>query len=168
MFIFISPSRYQPEVELPSVGCAQQYVGKSQSCMPQDPPKYVVEAKQDPPEYVVEAIVGKRREGLGKKKGTKYLIRWEGYGEADDTWESTDNLANALEKVDKYERDLHVTELSSRCTPVAVASTPALQHTAGTAAIAAPAAAVAENLSTKESSVTAKGSTATGAFPYNP
>ena len=66
--------------------------------------------KEEEPEYVVEAIVDKRVEGSGRYKDTQYLVRWEGFGEADDTWESIKNLANVLAKVDKFESVLRAKE----------------------------------------------------------
>jgi hypothetical protein len=32
----------------------------------------------------------------------KYLVRWKGYGEGEDTWEPAKNLANAKAKVDEF------------------------------------------------------------------
>ena len=45
--------------------------------------------------YQVEAIV--------EKSGSKYQVRWEGFGPADDTLEPRENLENAEEMVTAYE-----------------------------------------------------------------
>jgi hypothetical protein len=50
-------------------------------------------------EYEVGEIIGK----LVTSKGLKYLVRWEGYGPDDATWERLTDLEGALEEVEKYE-----------------------------------------------------------------
>ncbi len=45
-------------------------------------------------EFEVEAILDKREERDGKKWVTKYLIKWKGYPDEDNTWEPEDNLQN--------------------------------------------------------------------------
>ena len=47
--------------------------------------------KQKESEYEVEKLVDKRVVGREANKSTQYLVRWKGYGEADDTWESVKN-----------------------------------------------------------------------------
>ena len=49
--------------------------------------------------FEVAAIVGKKRVG----RGWRYLVRWEGYGPDDDTWEPLSNLGGCQELVDAYE-----------------------------------------------------------------
>jgi len=50
-------------------------------------------------EFKVKKILNKRvvRE--------KFLVRWKGYMAEEDTWESRENLENAKELVDKFERE---------------------------------------------------------------
>ena len=54
-------------------------------------------------EYEVEKLVDKRVVGGGAN------VRWKGYGEADDTWESVKNLGNVLIKVGAFEKALAAT-----------------------------------------------------------
>jgi len=49
-------------------------------------------------EWEVEKILNSRQRH-GKNK---YLVRWKGYTQGDDTWESEDNLQNAGEKLQEY------------------------------------------------------------------
>ena len=43
--------------------------------------------------YPVEKLVGHRK---GKGGRLEFLVRWEGYGEADDSWEPRSNLEGSL------------------------------------------------------------------------
>ena len=52
-------------------------------------------------DYVVEAILNH----MDTKNGRKYLIRWDGYGSDDDTWEKAANL-NCPKLLAKYTRSL--------------------------------------------------------------
>ena len=65
---------------------------------PSDPPP--IDAEQN--RYEVEKILDKMVFARGKGKCTKYLIRWSGYGEKDDTWENVKNL-NCDELIQEYE-----------------------------------------------------------------
>jgi len=49
-------------------------------------------------EWEVEKILDSRQRH-GKNK---YLIKWKGYTQGDDTWEPEDNLQNAGEKLQEY------------------------------------------------------------------
>ena len=52
-------------------------------------------------EWKVERILNKRKV-QGKDK---YLVRWKGFTAEEDTWESRENLENAMELVEEFERE---------------------------------------------------------------
>ena len=52
-------------------------------------------------EWEVERILNKRKV-QGKNK---YLVRWKGFTVEGDTWESKENLENAIELVEEFERE---------------------------------------------------------------
>ena len=60
------------------------------------PPVEVVGEK----EYEVEEILD-RQERRGK---TKYLVKWKGYTVEENTWVGLENLKNAMEKVEEFEK----------------------------------------------------------------
>ncbi|ETW75306.1 hypothetical protein HETIRDRAFT_243116, partial [Heterobasidion irregulare TC 32-1] len=51
-------------------------------------------------EFEVEKVVGARR--FGRWKTLQYLIKWRGYPESDNSWESADNVTNAKEAVAEF------------------------------------------------------------------
>ena len=56
-------------------------------------------------EYEVEKILDKRQ----RKGGMEYLVKWKNFDDPDDnTWEPSDNLGDAEEKIKKFEKDLEV------------------------------------------------------------
>ena len=62
--------------------------------------------------YTAERIMAER---VSPADGTRqFLVRWEGYTEADDTWEPMGNLNNAIRHVKKYERELKAKAEKSR------------------------------------------------------
>jgi len=62
------------------------------------PQPMVIEREE---EWEVERIMNKR-----KVRGReKYLVRWKGCTAEEDTWESRENLKNAMELVEEFERD---------------------------------------------------------------
>ena len=65
--------------------------------------------EQDELFYNVESIVASKR--VGRK--VKYRVRWEGYTEQDDTWETIENLRNTIQAV----RDYHAAHPRAVCDP---------------------------------------------------
>jgi len=49
-------------------------------------------------EYIVEEVLSSR---MFQRK-LQYLVKWEGYGVEDNTWEYSENLNNAQEKVVEF------------------------------------------------------------------
>ena len=65
------------------------------------PPTGTLEGDEDT-EYVVEGILDHR----GSGRNRKYLVKWEGYHEDENTWEPISHLTNARDMVKEYERTL--------------------------------------------------------------
>jgi hypothetical protein len=63
------------------------------------PAEQEVAAAEDSPEYEVEAVVNK----MTTRSGTRYKVRWAGYGPDDDTWESEEALSGCQEAISAYE-----------------------------------------------------------------
>jgi len=63
------------------------------------PPKLVIIKGEE--EFEVEKIINKR---IVQEK-EKFLVRWKGYTAEADTWESRENLENARELVEEFERE---------------------------------------------------------------
>ena len=61
------------------------------------PPSVEVEGEK---EYEVEEILD-RQERRGK---TRYLVKWKGYTVEENTWEELENLKNAREKIEEFEK----------------------------------------------------------------
>lgn len=56
-------------------------------------------------EYVVDQILNRRlRNNVPNPKDTdyEYLVSWEGYGEAENTWEPYENLARCASKLEDF------------------------------------------------------------------
>ena len=62
------------------------------------PPKPVIIKGEE--EFEVEKIINKRM----VRGREKFLVRWKGYTVEEDTWESRENLENAKELVEEFER----------------------------------------------------------------
>ena len=56
--------------------------------------------EESEPEYTVSRIIDRRRSRHGH---TEFRVRWTGFSESHDTWETRMNLANALAKVQQFE-----------------------------------------------------------------
>jgi hypothetical protein len=63
--------------------------------MPPPPDPVTVEGKE---EYEVDHI----RDSKVFGRTLKYLVRWTGYGEGEDTWEPAKNLAHSPDKVSEF------------------------------------------------------------------
>src|SRR5882724_1912113 len=50
------------------------------------------------PEYNVEEVLAARKRG----KGIQYLVKWEDYGDEENTWEPRRNLENAREAIEDF------------------------------------------------------------------
>lgn len=65
------------------------------------PPPVEMEGADDPaPQYEIERLLDKR---ISRGK-VQYLVKWQGYGPADNVWYNMDDLANARDLVDEYEQ----------------------------------------------------------------
>ena len=53
-------------------------------------------------EFEVEEIINHRKRRRGRKTTIEYLICWKGYPAHEMTWEPTENVKNALEKITEY------------------------------------------------------------------
>jgi len=62
------------------------------------PPKLVIIKGEE--EFEIEKIINKRTV-RGKEK---FLVRWKGYTVEEDTWENRENLENAKELIEEFER----------------------------------------------------------------
>ena len=49
-------------------------------------------------EFEVESIAGIKKEG----SGFKFLVRWKGYSESDNTWEPFDNVTNSRQLLKQF------------------------------------------------------------------
>ena len=52
-------------------------------------------------EYEVEEIL----DGQERRGKTRYLVKWKGYTVEENTWEGLENLKNAMEKVEEFEKE---------------------------------------------------------------
>ena len=79
-------------------------ISRVQLCKPQveeqkkTPPKLVIIEGEE--EFEVEKIINKRT----VREKEKFLVRWKRYMAEEDTWESRENLENAKELVEEFER----------------------------------------------------------------
>ena len=87
--------------ELSDTCCASPIVGRCQN--PPLPPE-LVDGKE---EYVVEKILTSR---MFQRK-LQYLVKWEGYGIEENTWEYSENLNHVPEKVTEF----HTKNLGAPC-----------------------------------------------------
>ena len=58
-------------------------------------------------EYEVEEILDKQE----RREKTKYLVKWKGYTVEENTWEGLENLKNAMEKIEEFEKEIFEEEI---------------------------------------------------------
>jgi len=76
----------------------RRYVGQVEGQRKEQPAPVIIEGEE---EWEVEQILNKR-----KVKGKdKYLVRWKGFTAELNTWEERENLENAKEAVEEFERE---------------------------------------------------------------
>jgi len=87
--------RIHPVVNVSQV---RRYKSQVEGQRKEAPQPVVIEGEE---EWEVEKIMNKR-----KVRGRdKYLVRWKGCTVEEDTWESRENLKNAMELVEEFERE---------------------------------------------------------------
>jgi len=95
------------ELELPStvkihpvvnVSRIHRYVGQVEGQKKKQPLPVIIEGKE---EWEVERILNKRQV-RGKDK---YLVYWKGFTAESDTWEGRENLKNAKEAIEEFEKE---------------------------------------------------------------
>jgi len=95
------------KLELPStvkihpvvnVSRVRQYVGQVEGKRKEQPAPVIIEGEE---EWEVERILNKR----WVRGKDKYLVRWKGFTAESNTWEGRENLENAKEAVEEFERE---------------------------------------------------------------
>jgi len=95
------------ELELPStikihlvvnVSRIQRYIGQVEGQRKEQPAPVVIEGEE---EWEVERILNKQ----WIRGKDKYLVRWKGFTAESDTWKGEENLENAKEAIEEYERE---------------------------------------------------------------
>jgi len=95
------------ELELPStvkihpvvnVSRIRRYIGQVEGQKKKQLLPVIIEGEE---EWEVERILNKRRV-RGKNK---YLVRWKGFMAESDTWEGRENLKNAKEAIEEFEKE---------------------------------------------------------------
>jgi len=95
------------ELELPStvkihsvvnISRIQRYIGQVEGQRKEQPAPVIIEGEE---EWEVKRILNKQRI-QGKDK---YLVQWKGFTAELDTWEGRENLGNAREAIEEYEKE---------------------------------------------------------------
>jgi len=95
------------ELELPStvkihpvvnVSRIRRYIGQVEGQKKEQPLPVIIEGEE---EWEVERILNKRR----VREKNKYLVCWKGFTAESDTWEGRENLRNAKEAIEEFEKE---------------------------------------------------------------
>jgi len=95
------------KLELPStvkihlvvnVSRVQRYVGQVEEQRKKQLALVIIEGEE---EWEVEQILNKRK----VREKNKYLVHWKGFTAESDIWEGRENLENAKEVIEKFERE---------------------------------------------------------------
>jgi len=95
------------KLELPStvkihlvvnVSRIRRYIGQVEGQKKEQPAPVIIEGEE---EWEVEHILNKRKV-RGKDK---YLVRWKGFTAESDTWKGRENLKNAQEAIEEFEKE---------------------------------------------------------------
>jgi len=70
------------------------------------PPPILVTGEE---EYEIEAILNHRVKGTRSRSKIEYLVRWQGYGPTEDSWEPETNLGNSDEILEEYKTKHNLT-----------------------------------------------------------
>ena len=65
------------------------------------PPPEIIDGE---PEYEVDRVIAKRIRRIDRRNQVEYLVLWRNYPESEATWEPLDNLSNAPDAIEDYER----------------------------------------------------------------
>jgi len=57
----------------------------------------------EPDVFVVEKLMGERYYGTGAKRRKQFLVRWEGFGDAENTWEDEEHILDD-DLIDSYKQ----------------------------------------------------------------
>ena len=81
-----------------NVSRIRRYIGQVEGQRKEQPAPVIIEGEE---EWEVERILNKR-----KVRGRdKYLVRWKGFTAESDTWEGRENLKNAKEAIEEFEKE---------------------------------------------------------------
>jgi len=81
-----------------NVSRVQRYVGQVEGQRKEQPAPVTIEGKE---EWEVERILNKRK----VREKDKYLVCWKGFTAESDTWEGRENLENAKEAIEEFEKE---------------------------------------------------------------
>jgi len=81
-----------------NVSRVRRYVGQVEGQRKEQPAPVIIEGEE---EWEVEQILNKRKV-RGKDK---YLVHWKGFTAESDTWEGRENLENAREVIEEFEKE---------------------------------------------------------------